>query len=1171
MLEENLIPYRAEQSIAATAVLVLAPHPDDEVFGCGGAIAMHVTHRCPVHILILSNGDQQGNSQIRQNESRAAATVLGASEPQFWDLPDRAIVYHRDLVVRITQFIQAHGIDLVYCPSPYELHPDHRQTALIATEVLAQIRNPLRIAFYEVSAPLHPNLLLDISVFLPRKEEAIACFSSQLNVQGYGEQVLALNRYRTYTLDSSIRAAEAFWLVDAKAIANGTPYWPWSSPERAPLANQLLPRVSVIIRSTDRIWLGQALASLAVQTYRHLEILVIAALPEHSPPPAFCGPFAITFIPTDISLSRTQAANRGLDHAHGDFILLLDDDDWLMPDHIERLVSCLAANPLYRAAFCAVALVDVNNSPTGEIFDFPYDPIQLQSRNLFPIHAVLFSRSLVLEGCRFDEQLELYEDWDFWLQVSHKTLIARITGVSAAYRIHTSSGIHHDSHNSRDVLYQKWSTLTTKNGLATTLERVWQYSKLLNESTHFRQLYQTQLDSNLALQNQLREEIQKNTAWQRQMELTHHQLHQILHSKSWRLMAPLRAISTRMRQFMRYSRFAMRLLVRPQECLRLSQRAWIIYRNHGSAGVRAAIRNKLPVASTRQSQDYGAWIRIAEPSEDRYSELKAQMEAWSNPACISILMPTFNSNLHHLAEAIASVREQLYPHWQLCIADDASSDSQVREFIIQAAQNDPRICYVMRNVNGHISAASNSALALADGDFCALLDHDDRLHPLALWHLAHTIQNHPQAGLIYSDEDKINEQGMRCMPYFKCEFNPELMLAHNMVSHLGCYRTSEIRAVGGFREGLEGSQDYDLALRIIERLRPEQIIHIPHVLYHWRITAQSTASSLDAKSYAQNATIRALTEHLERRGLKGHVSPCPDLPHIGYRVQFTCPEPHPKVSIIIPTRDKASLLKKCVYSILQKSSYTNYEIIVIDNGSEETSTMNLFAELRKHNVTIIRDERPFNYSSLNNQAARLASGEYLCLLNNDIEIITPDWLEEMVSFASQADIGAVGARLWYPDYTIQHAGVIVGLGGVAGHAFVNLKLGDPGYFGRAIVHQSYSAVTGACLVIRKAVFDAVGGLNENLAIAFNDVDFCLRVRAAGYRNVWTPYAQMFHHESASRGIEDTPSKVARFESEMAYIQEHWGNLIQADPAYSPNLSLGTHHFEMAYPPRTFIG
>jgi GT2 family glycosyltransferase len=294
------------------------------------------------------------------------------------------------------------------------------------------------------------------------------------------------------------------------------------------------------------------------------------------------------------------------------------------------------------------------------------------------------------------------------------------------------------------------------------------------------------------------------------------------------------------------------------------------------------------------------------------------------------------------------------------------------------------------------------------------------------------------------------------------------------------------------------------------------------------------------------------------------------MPHIGYRVQFDCPLPQPKVTIIIPTRDKATLLEKCIDSIFSKTSYTNYDIIVMDNGSSEAASFRLFEKLQAKQVRIIRDDSAFNYSALNNQAVQNSAGQYICLMNNDIEIITAGWLEEMVSFASQPSIGAVGARLWYPNERIQHAGVIVGLGGVAGHAFVNLKRGEPGYFGRAIVHQSYSAVTAACLLVRKSIYQEVGGLDERLAIAFNDVDFCLRIKEAGYRNVWTPYAEMYHHESVSRGSEDTPQKKARFEQECAFIRHRWAEITAYDPAYSPNLTLGSHHFAMAYPPRTVI-
>jgi glycosyltransferase involved in cell wall biosynthesis/LmbE family N-acetylglucosaminyl deacetylase len=1164
MLEENLIPYQACTAIPANAVLVLAPHPDDEVFGCGGAIAHHCSAAIPVHVLILSNGDRQGNSVVRQKESQSAASVLGYQEPIFWGLPDRAILYSNSLVAKLLELVNQLKIDLIYCPSPYELHPDHRQTAMLANEVLRQTQGRLRIAFYEISAPLRPNLLLDISSFYEQKEKAIQCFTSQINIQAYGDQILALNRYRTYSLPSVIKAAEAFWVIDAKNGLDNPIHL--ISPKPVKEFTDKLPLVNILIRSIDRPLLAECLASIALQTYPNISVIVIAAVVDHGALPKFCGSFPIHLIPSNQVLPRSIAANRALDQAQGDYILFLDDDDWLMPDHIERLVTCLRNNSLYRAAFSAVVLVDINNKPTGSIFDFPYDPVQLNARNLFPIHSVLFARSLVDEGCRFSEDLILFEDWDFWLQLTKRTLIAKISGISAAYRIHQSSGVHEDDTKpQREELYKKWTTLINNEGLSVIMQRLWQYSELLNDSTYYQQLSDTQLQQNKRFQKQLERQLQEINLQQKQVELIQTQLNQVFSSKSWRITAPFRFLGSRVRQLLRYRNYGFQLLTQPLELIRITKRAIQIYRTHGASGIRLAIHNK-----ERLIQDYDAWIRLAEPAKEHYPLLLERIRAWPKPVRISILMPTFNSNLDYLRKAIASVQEQIYPHWQLCIADDASEDSRVRLLITEATKNDPRICYVFRSNNGHISEASNSALALANGEYCCLLDHDDLLHPLALWHLAKAINEHPDASLLFSDEDKINSDEKRCIPYFKCDFNPELMLAHNMISHLGCYRTSEMHAIDGFRIGFEGSQDYDLALRIIERSKPEQIIHIPHILYHWRITPQSTASGLEAKSYAQSASINAIEEHLDRRGLRGKVTPCPDLPHIGCRVQFECPTPQPKVSILIPTRDKAKLLKKCINSILYNSTYSNYEIIIIDNGSIEKNTINLFAELQSKGVKIVHDNRPFNYSVLNNHAAKLASGDFLCLMNNDIEIISPAWLEEMVSFAAQADIGAVGARLWYPDLTIQHAGVIVGLGGVAGHAFVNLKKGDPGYFGRAIVHQSYSAVTGACLVIQKTIYDEIGGLNEDLAIAFNDVDFCLRVRKAGYRNVWTPYAEMLHHESASRGIEDTPMKVQRFESEMDYMRRHWANIIEYDPAYSPNLSLGTHHFEMAYPPRTKI-
>jgi GT2 family glycosyltransferase len=375
-----------------------------------------------------------------------------------------------------------------------------------------------------------------------------------------------------------------------------------------------------------------------------------------------------------------------------------------------------------------------------------------------------------------------------------------------------------------------------------------------------------------------------------------------------------------------------------------------------------------------------------------------------------------------------------------------------------------------------------------------------------------------------------------------------------------------LQQIGGFRSGLEGAQEYDLVLRALEHISPHQVVHIPRVLYHRRAITGSTVQSVGEKNYASKARRKAVTEHLQRRGVAAQVLPAPEAPDFN-RVRYASPEPLPLVSIIIPTRDRADLLSVCLNSIIERSSYPNYEIIIIDNGSVEPDTKQLFERLPKDRCRIVCDDSPFNFSALNNLGVRVARGEMLCLMNNDIEILTTDWLEEMVSWALRPDVGCVGARLWYPDGRLQHGGVILGIGGAVGHSLGYLMRGAGGYFHRAVLHQELSAVTAACLLVRRTVFEHVNGLNEDLALTFNDIDFCLRVREAGYHNVWTPYAEMNHHESASRGYDDTLEKQARFNSELQFMQERWGGLFMNDPAYSPNLTLEREDFSYAWPPR----
>lgn len=565
--------------------------------------------------------------------------------------------------------------------------------------------------------------------------------------------------------------------------------------------------------------------------------------------------------------------------------------------------------------------------------------------------------------------------------------------------------------------------------------------------------------------------------------------------------------------------------------------------------------------------DYASWIAAHEVlSKDEAAALRRRAErlARDGGPLLSVLMPVFNPPLPFLAAAIDSVQRQVYPKWELCIADDASTNPAVRALLAARAADDPRIKVVFRETNGHISAASNSALDLVEGSHVALLDHDDELAPTALYWVAETLRASPDAALVYSDEDKVDEQGERSTPYFKCDFNYDLFLAHNMVSHLGVYRTALVRELGGFRVGYEGSQDYDLALRVIDRVPPAQVVHVPRVLYHWRTFPGSTAQAGDEKPYAFEAAKRAIADHLRRRGVVADVLESPECRGM-QRVRYHLPEPAPRVLVVIPTRDRLDLLQPCVESISKKSTYRNYRICVVDNGSVEPRTLEYLSALRAKGHDVVRDDAPFNYSRLNNRAVREAGrdADFVCLLNNDTEVLSPGWLDELVGHAVQPGVGCVGARLWYPDGRIQHAGVVMGLLTCAGHVHRFVPRGDPGYMGRAALQQSFSAVTAACLLVSRATYDEVGGLDETLAIAFNDIDFCLRVRQAGRRNVWTPYAELVHYESVSRGFEDTPEKRARFGAELTKMRERWKHIMVNDPCYSPHLTLDAEDFSRA--------
>jgi O-antigen biosynthesis protein len=661
---------------------------------------------------------------------------------------------------------------------------------------------------------------------------------------------------------------------------------------------------------------------------------------------------------------------------------------------------------------------------------------------------------------------------------------------------------------------------------------------------------------------------------------------EVHNSSSWRITAPLRFTSRQIKRIPKVVNLVLPAIKLGGGVFSTSKKAIKLYKREGIPGIKrgfrlAAVASTPPLPPAVEAvpkpiielNDYVEWVRNYDTLTDTdRAIMRVHQSKFAQQPVISVLMPSSSAEPQWLIKVIESLKSQIYPHWELCVADNSGANSNARRVLERYAAADARIKVAFFPQSGNNAELTNHALELATGIWLTHLESDDLLTENALFWIAHTANQNHSVQLIYADEDKIDSTGKRYDPYFKCDWNVDLFYSQNMLGHLVYFQADLLRQIGGYRDNFGVSTTYDLGLRYIEHIKPEQIEHIPRVLHHQGTQIKSTSGSSLVLSQQTAATVpditgvQALNEHFQRLGIKASA----EISAQSYRVRYSLPEVLPLVTIIIPTRNGLALLRQCVESIVAKTTYTNYEILIIDNGSDDPETLAYLQTLAQNQqYTILRDDGPFNYSALNNAAVKTARGELVTLVNNDIEVITPDWLSEMVAHALRKNVGAVGARLWYPNDTLQHAGVILGCHGLAGHVHKNLAKNEAGYFNRANVVQNFSAITAACLVVKKSLFEEVGGFNEkDLCIAFNDVDLCAKLQAAGYRNLWTPYANLYHHESATRGPDDAnQATLERTAKEAGYIQKNWFKLLAHDPAYSPNLSIEHEDCSLAWPPR----
>ena len=921
--------------------------------------------------------------------------------------------------------------------------------------------------------------------------------------------------------------------------------------------------VSVIIRTIGRPSLRRAIESVEQQNRSDVEIVIVAATPNLEPVDSrIC---TIRWLATDAPLRRCVAANVGLQAARGQYLIFLDDDDWFESGHLEKLIVALESHPDVVLAHTGIRSI----TETGEReldFDSPFEPWQLMAAPRFPIHAALIRRSAIEAGrCRFDPGLDVYEDWDFWLQLQKVGPFVHVPGVSAVYLYSASgSGVQSISYGAEPYrrLWRKWGGLYDSSWLAALFEQVIQLPRMRQDIDALRAEHSRLIEERSGLIGERSRLIEERNGLNASIEVLRATLDAVLNSTSWKLTAPLRGVAIWGRRIILLLNSARALLREPSLILPTLHVARSAFAASGWRGAEVAFRDIQKKINNDRDCNY-LWRCYRRDVERTIPDWCEEVRLLARHPKISVIIPSYETPTSLLREAINSVLAQVYSEWELIIADDASPSPHVLQIVNEYVTQDSRIQSLPGLTNFGVSATSNRAIAAATGEFVVLLDHDDKLEPHALLRVAQSIVS-DDPDFVYSDETLLTEDGTGVIDFvFRPAFSLEFLRSHPYIVHLVGFRTRLLQEIGGFNEKLRISQDYDLILRVCEHART--VVHLPELLYCWRI--RSSSSGYVQQDQVPDVSRSILDAHLKRCGEDGYVEQSKIFNFYDVRYKR---DPAIRVAIIIPTKNCSDLVRLCIESIDRTVTEVAYHIVLVDHHSDEVASINYFNSLQPR-CTVLRYAGVFNFSAINNWAtAQLGDGfTHYLYCNNDIEAIKPGWLERMVELAQKPDVGIVGAILLYPDQSvIQHGGVTIGLFDSAEHngKFMarNLPNGRifPGYRGALVANHEISAVTGACLLMRKDAFLKVAGYDEKLAVGFGDVDLCLRVRSAGYRVLLCPNAVLVHNESYTRG----KSKTDPHPVDSAFFLARWRNFIDSgDPFFNPNLFTNSTAWEFNSP------